>query len=86
MNEERAKEINRKAAKTYYDKNKEDPEFMNRRREQKAEWARKNYRSTTELSPEELEARRQKNREAIKRYREAQKAKKAAENAEKDQP
>lgn len=81
MNEERKKEIDRKAAKTYYDKNKDDPDFINRRREQKAEWARKNYRSTAELSPEELEERRRKNRESIKRYREAQKAKKAAAEA-----
>ena len=77
-NMERRKEINRKAAKTYYDKNKDDPEFMDKRRDQKAEWARKNYKPTSELTPEELEARRKKNREAVKRYREAQKAKKAA--------
>jgi len=77
-NMERRKEINRKAAKTYYDKNKNDPNFMDKRRDQKAEWARKNYKPTSELSPEELEERRRKNREAVKRYREAKKAQAAA--------
>ena len=81
---ERRKEINRKAAKTYYDKNKNDPNFMDKRRDQKAEWARKNYKPTSELSPEELEERRRKNREAVKRYREAQKAQAASQQAKQD--
>ena len=80
-NMERRKEINRKAAKTYYDKNKENPEFMDKRREQKAEWARKNYKPVSELTPEELEEKRAKTREAVKRYRERQKLKKLQEAA-----
>ena len=80
-NMERRKEINRKAAKTYYDKNKENPEFMDKRREQKAEWARKNYKPVSELTPEELEEKRAKTREAVKRYRERQKLKNLQEAA-----
>lgn len=77
-NEERRKEINRKAAKTYYDKNKDNQEFMEKRREQKAEWARKNYKTASEMTPEELEARRAKVREAVRRSRERKKAAKLA--------
>jgi len=75
-NMERRKEINRKAAKTYYDKNRDDPEFMEKRREQKAEWARKNYKPVSEMTPEELEIRRAKIREAVKRNREKKKLEK----------
>lgn len=84
MNEDRKKEINRKAAKTYYDKNKDDPEFMNRRREQKAEWARKNYQPAAEMTPEELEEHRRKNRERMAAYRAAKKAQAAADKEKKE--
>lgn len=88
-NMERRKEMNRKAAKAYYDRKKDDSEYIEKRREQKADWARKNYKPASELTPEELEERRRKNREATKRYREAQKAKKAKKetaNEEKGSP
>lgn len=80
-NLERRREQNRKAAKIYYDKNKQDPEYMDKRRGQKADWAKKNYKPTSELSPEELEERRAKIREAVKRNREKKKAAALAEKA-----
>ena len=83
-NMERRREINRKAAKTFYDKNKNNPEYMEKRRGQKAEWARKNYKSVAEMTPEELEAAREERRIKMREYRKRKKEEALAAQQDKE--
>ena len=76
---ERRREMNRKSAKTYYDKKKEtDPEYVQKRREANAERMRKAYVKSEDLTGEALEEKRAKDREKMRRYREKKKAEKLA--------
>lgn len=78
-NSERNKEIDRRAGKKYYEKKKEeDPEFVERRKRENAERMKKAYKPSAELTPEELEARRARTRELVRRHRERKKAEKLA--------
>lgn len=82
MNQERRKELDRKASKAYYDRMKDDPEFMERKRDQNRAGAARSYaKKRAEMTPEELEEYRRKTRERVARIRAA---KKAQANAEKE--
>ena len=55
-NLERRREMNRRAAKAFYARKKEnDPEYMEKRREYYAVKMRKKYKPTSEMTEEELE-------------------------------
>lgn len=78
-NPERRKEIDRKASKAYYHRMKDDPEFMEKKREQNREGAARNYaKKRAEMTPEELEEYRRKTRERVARIRAEKKARAAA--------
>lgn len=75
MNQERRKELDRKASKAYYDRMKDDPEFMERKRDQNRAGAARSYaKKRAEMTPEELEEYRRKTRERVARIRAAKKA------------
>lgn len=76
-NPERRREQNRKSAKAYYERNIGDPEYVEKRRKQKAASARKHYTPVSEMTPEELEEIRAYRREAARKYRERKKLEQA---------
>lgn len=79
-NEERKKELARKASAAYWERKKEnDPEYVEKRRQANAKRMRRIRKPIAELSPEEQEIQRAKKREEMRRYREKLKAKKLAE-------
>ena len=78
-NPERRKEQNSKAAMKYYEKNKEDPDFMERKREATRKAVKKAYyKKRDNMTEEELAAEREKLRLKMKAYREKKKAEKLA--------
>ena len=82
-NLERRREMNRRAAKAFYARKKEnDPEYMEKRREYYAVKMRKKYKPTSEMTEEELEKQRAYKREQARKYRERKKAAKLAQAAE----
>ena len=87
MNQERKKEVDRKASKAYWDRMKDDPEFQERKREQRRRSAAKMYaEKKNSMTPEELEKRRRKNRERMAAARAAKKAAAAAAAAAESKP
>ena len=75
MNQERTKELNRQAALRYIEKNKDDPEFIEHRKQLNRESMRRTYaKKRAEMTPEELEEYRRKTRERVARIRAAKKA------------
>lgn len=79
MNQERMKELSRKSSQAYWDRNKDDPEFREKRREQNRENMRRTYtKKRAEMTPEELEEYRRKTRERVARIRAEKKARAAA--------
>lgn len=81
MNQEKTRELNRQAALRYIEKNKNDPEFIEHRKQLNRESMRRTYaRKRAEMTPEELEEYRRKTRERVARIRAAKKAAKEASN------
>lgn len=81
MNEERKKELDRKASKAYWDRNKDNQEFRDRKREQARRSAINRYPAKrAAMTPEQLEEVRRKNRERMRARRAAEKAQKEKEN------
>ena len=82
-NLERRREMNRRSAKAYYERKKEnDPEYMEKRRKANAKQMQGKYKPVSELTPEELEKQRAYVREQMRRYRERQKKEKLAQAAQ----
>lgn len=76
---ERRKEQNRQAALRYVEKNKDDPAFIERRREANRKSMSKRYHEKrAAMTEEELAAERERNRLRMKAYREKKKAEKLA--------
>lgn len=81
MNDERKKELDRKASKAYWDRNKDDQEFRDRKREQARRSAINRYPAKrAAMTPEQLEEYRRKNRERMRARRAAEKVQKEKEN------
>ena len=79
---ERRKEQNRKAALRYIEKNKEDPEFINHRRELNKESMKRNYhKKRAAMTEEELAEYRKKRAAEMREYRAKKKAEKLAQEA-----
>lgn len=82
MNQERMRELSRKSSQAYRDRHKDDPEFLEKHREQARKSAVKRYaEKRAEMTPEELEEHRKKKREEMRKYRAAKKAEAAAKEA-----
>ena len=80
-NLEKRREQCRQAELRYIEKNKDCPEFIERRRQLNRESMRRTYaRRRAAMTPEELEEYRQKNRERMRARRAAEKAQKEKEN------
>ena len=76
---ERRKEQNRQAALRYVEKNKDDPAFVERRREANRKSMNKRYHEKrAAMTEEELAIEREKQRIRMKVYREKKKAEKLA--------
>lgn len=83
MNQERMRELSRKSSAAYRDRHKDDPEFLEKRREQARKSAVKRYaEKRAEMTPEEIEEYRRKTRERVAKSRAAKKA--AAESKPED--
>ena len=79
---ERRKEQNRQAALRYVEKNKDDPAFVERRREANRKSMNKRYHEKrAAMTEEELAIEREKQRIRMKVYREKKKAEKLAAQA-----
>lgn len=79
MNQERMRELSRKSTAAYWDRNKDDPEFRERKREQNRQsMARQYAKKRAAMTPEELEEERRKVRERVAKSRAAKKAAAAA--------
>lgn len=78
------REQNRDAAKRYRDRNKDNPEYLERTREHARASMKKSYaKKRAAMTEEELEEFRRKTRERVAKYREKKKTEKlAAEAAE----
>lgn len=82
MNQERMRELSRKSSAAYRDRHKDDPEFLEKHREQARRSAVKRYaEKRAEMTPEELEEHRKKKREEMRKYRAAKKAAAAEQQA-----
>ena len=80
------REQNRDAAKRYRDRNKDNPEFMERLRETNRKSRVKRYHEKrAAMTEEELEAERAKLREKMRQYRARKKAEKLALEAAKNE-
>lgn len=80
------KEQNRIAAKKYYSTHKDDPEFLERKKESTRKSVSKSYyKRRAAMTPEELEEERAKLREKMRKYREKKKAEKLALEALKNE-
>lgn len=76
---ERVKETNRKAVRKYYAKKKNDPEYMQKKREGSAKYMRDTYKKKrSEMTEEELEEYRRVTRERVRAIRAKKKAEKLA--------
>ena len=79
---ERRKEQNRQAALRYVEKNKDNQEFIERRREANRKSMNKRYHEKrAAMSEEELAIEREKQRIRMKEYREKKRAEKLAQQA-----
>ena len=85
MNQERMRELSRKSSAAYRERNKDNPEYIEREREASRKTSAKNYaKKRAEMTPEELEEYRRKTRERVARIRAEKKAKAAAESKPED--
>lgn len=74
---ERVKETNRKAVRKYYAKMRNDPEYVQKRRDANAENMRNSYnKKRSEMTEEELEEYRRVTRERVRAIRARKKAEK----------
>lgn len=81
MNQERMRELSRKSSAAYRERNKDNPEFIERERATSRRSSAKNYaKKRASMTPEELEEYRRKTRERVARIRAAKKAAKEAGN------
>ena len=81
-NPEKRKEQNLKAALKYIEKNKDNPEFMERRRKHTRDSMRKAYHAMRDaMTEEELIEYRKKKAEEMRKYREKKKQQKLADEA-----
>ena len=79
MNQERMKELSRKSSAAYRERNKDNPEFIERERATSRRTSARNYaKKRAAMTPEELEEYRRKTRERVARIRAAKKAEKQA--------
>ena len=83
MNQERMRELSRKSSKAYRERNKDNPEFIEREREASRRTSATYYaKKRAEMTPEELEEYRRKTRERVARIRAAKKLAKQAAQAQ----
>ena len=83
MNQERMRELSRKSSAAYRERNKDNPEFIERERATSRRSSAKNYaKKRAEMTPEELEEYRRKTRERVARIRAAKKATKENEQGQ----
>lgn len=81
MNQERMRELSRKSSAAYRERNKDNPEFIERERESSRRTSATYYaKKRAEMTPEELEEYRRKTRERVARIRAEKKAAAAAES------
>lgn len=84
MNQERMRELSRKSSAAYRERNKDNPEFIERERAASRRSSARNYaKKRAEMTPEELDEYRRKTRERVARIRAAKKAAKEKANEDK---